>query len=145
MAHSLGRVGWLLIHVMLTDVRVLMVRGFGVCSIWVSMPSVGIHVLVTAVGVWVVCLASCVWINTVGRVAIWGLMLVGLLMVNLSLHVAVVLLGTDVVMLITLLRLLALLHRMLWSGLGLNGLDMRGLISMRSMKLLLVVRLHLEN
>jgi len=72
-------------------------------------------------------------------------MLVGLLMLNLSLHVAVVLLGTDVVMFITLLRLLALLHRMLWSGLGLNGLDMRGLISMRSMKLLLVVRLHLEN
>ena len=72
-------------------------------------------------------------------------MLVGLLMLNLSLHVAVVLLGTDVVMFITLLCLLALLHRMLWSGLGLNGLDMRGLISMRSMKLLLVVRLHLEN
>lgn len=54
MAHSLGRVGWLLIHVMLAAVRVLMVRGFGVGSIWVSMHSVGVHVLVTAVGVWVV-------------------------------------------------------------------------------------------
>jgi len=144
LAHGFVRVLWLLVLVMLlTAVGVFEVRGLRVvvlCRVRVS-----ISLLLILCSIWVMWVARCVRVGTVGRVTVGLLMLVWPFLMNLSLHVAVVLLSSDIVMLISLLCLLALLHGVLRGRLGPNRFDVRRFISMSSMDVLGVIRLHLEH
>jgi len=94
--------------------------------------------------VWVMWLAMCVWVKVLSRVAI-GVLTSGRILVVLPLHMAVMLFGCNIVMLITLLCFLTLLNSVFWGRLCLNGFDMSGFMCMSAMNLLLVIRFHLES
>lgn len=130
---------WLLIYRMLGAVRVLREH-----RVFLSVSRVLVHVLITTMSVWVMWLAMCVWVKVLSRVAIGGLLSRRILVV-LSLHMAVVLFGCNIVMLITLLCFLTLQHSVFWGRLCLNGFDMSWFMCMSAMNLLLVIRFHLES
>ena len=139
-------VGWRLVRV-LTVVDLMVRLGVLTVHIWFhSVSSVWLHVLLTG-GVWVVGVAWSIRISTIGWVAVRiVLTLVDWLRVmHLTLHVTVVLLGSDVVVSIGLLGLLALLNGVLWRGFSSHWLRMDGLKCVHSVTGLLVIRLHLEN
>ena len=139
-------VGWRLVRVL--AVVDLMVRlGVLTVHIWFhSVSSVWLHVLLAG-GVWVLGVVWSIGISTVGWVAVRIVLTLvdWLRVVHLTLHVTVALLGSDVVVSIGLLCLLALLNGVLWRRLSSDWLRMDGLECVRSVAGLLVIRLHLED
>ena len=116
-------------------------------SVRVSMSSIGIVVLIVN-SVWIThrVVSSSIWVHsTVGRVAVRIVRVWHARVVRFSLHMAVVLLGANIVMLVTLLALLALGHGVLRGRLGPNWLDVSRLEGVHSVSHLWVIGLHLEH
>ena len=117
-------------------------------SVRVSMSCIGIVVLIMD-SVWIThrwVVSSDIWVHSaVGRVAVRIVRVWLTRVMHLSLHMAVVLLGANIVVLVTLLALLALGHSVLRGRLGSNRLDVSRLEGMHTMSHLWVIGLHLEH
>ena len=117
-------------------------------SVRVSMSCIGIIVLIMS-SVWVTnrwVVRSDIWVHsTVGRVAVRIVRVWFTSVMHLSLHMAVVLLGANIVVLVTLLALLALGHSVLRGRLSPNRLDVSRLEGVHTVSHLWVIRLHLEH
>ena len=117
-------------------------------SVRVNMSSIGIVVLIVN-SVWIMhrwVVSSDIWVHsTVGRVAVRIVRVWHACVVRLSLHMAVLLLGANIVMLVTLLALLALGHGVLRSRLGPNWFDVSRLEGVHTVSHLWVIGLHLED
>lgn len=112
------------------------------------MSRIGIEVLIMNC-IWIMdrrVVGSNIWVHsTIGRVAVWIVRVWRRQVVSLSLHMAVLLLGANIVVLVSLLTLLALLHGMLGGRLSSDWLDVYRLKSMNTMSHLWMIRLHLEH
>jgi len=159
---SLG-LRWLLmmVWVMMVRIRIVVVGGWlmrvHICGVWVLVgvswvrgvwvvPGVGVHVG------WLVDGTGCVWVERIVRGGIrigavsWLIPIPEwLLVVNLALHVAIVLLSTNIVVLVGLLWLLAFLDHVLWSWLSSDSLNTGRLEGVDAVTRLMGVWLHLEH